>query len=137
MAFRGTYEHTLDDRGRVAIPARYRHLFNEGVILVQGEDGCVEVYNPHDFETSSAAYTTEPVTTRHGRHLRRTRYARAFDADLDRQGRVVVPPFLRQWGDLNGGVIINGREDCLEIWNPQRWSLEMGGMGQAVAEEHE
>jgi len=44
---------------------------------------------------------------------------------------------LRQWGDLNGSVIINGREDCLEIWNPQRWSLEMGGMGQAVAEEHE
>lgn len=135
MAFRGTYEHTLDDRGRVAVPARYRHLFSEGIILVQGEDGCVELYNPHEFEVSSEAYTAEPVATRHGRHLRRTRYAPAFDADLDRQGRVVVPPFLRQWGDLNGAVIICGREDCLEIWNPQRWAQEMGHMGQAKAEE--
>ncbi|GAF88461.1 unnamed protein product, partial [marine sediment metagenome] len=69
------------------------------------------------------------------RHLRRTRYAPAFDADLDRQGRVVVPSFLRQWGDLNGAVIISGREDCLEIWNPQRWAQEMGQMGQAETGE--
>ena len=135
MAFRGTYEHILDDRGRVAIPARYRHLFSEGVILVKGEDGCVEVYNPDDFEVSSEDYTADPIATRHGRHLRRTRYASAFDAELDRQGRVVVPPPLRQWADLNGGVIICGRKDCLEIWNPQRWAQEMGLMGQAKPEE--
>ena len=136
MAFRGTYEHTLDDRGRVAIPARYRHLFGEGVILVEGEDGCVEVYNPHDYEVSSEAYTADPVTTKHGRHLRRKRYGPAYDADLDRQGRVLVPLLLRQSGDLNGAVIICGRGDCLEIWNPQRWAQDMGPMGQAAAEEH-
>jgi MraZ protein len=135
MAFRGTFEHTLDDRGRVAIPARYRHLFSEGIILVQGEDGCVEVYNPQDYEVSSEAYTTDPVTSKHGRHLRRSRYAPAFDAEFDRQGRVLVPPFLRQWGALNGTVIICGRGDCLEIWNPERWAQEMGRMGQAEAEE--
>ncbi|MGQ9573448.1 MAG: division/cell wall cluster transcriptional repressor MraZ [Dehalococcoidia bacterium] len=135
MAFRGTYEHTLDDRGRVAIPARYRHLFSDGAILVQGEDGCVEVYNPRDYEITSEAYTAEPVTTKHGRHLRRIRYAPAFDAELDRQGRVLVPSFLRQWGDLNGSVIINGRGDCLEIWNPQRWAQEMGWTGQAETNE--
>jgi MraZ protein len=130
MAFRGIYEHTLDERGRVAIPARYRHLFGEGIILVRGEDGCVEVYNPHDYDVSSEAYTVDPVTTRHGRDLRRNRFGYAYDAELDRQGRVVVHPRLRQWADLNGAVIICGRGDCLEIWNPQRWAQSMGPIGE-------
>jgi MraZ protein len=135
MTFRGIYEHTLDDRGRVAIPARYRHLFGEGLILVRGEDGCVEVYTPHDYDVTSEAYTVDPVTTAEARDTRRNRFAYAYDAELDRQGRVVVHPFLRQWADLNGAVIISGRGDCLEIWNPQRWAQRPSPMDQAQTKE--
>jgi len=132
MFFRGTYEHTVDDRGRVAPPARYRHLFSEGVVMVQGAEGCVEVYTVREYEEMAKVVASEPPTTAHGRRLRRGFFSRAWDGELDRQGRVLVPAALREWAGLDGAVVISGRHECLEVWNRERWEAEMA---RAVAGE--
>lgn len=124
MAFRGTYEHTLDDRGRVALPARYRQDFIQGVVLTQGPEGCIEVYTTAGFEEMSVDFASEPATTLRGRRSRRRFQAQSFDTELDRQGRILVPARFRQMAGLNGAVTIIGRHECLEIWNPDAWAAE-------------
>ncbi len=125
MAFRGTYEHTLDDRGRVALPARYRHEFIDGAVLTLGPEGCIEVYTPVGFNDMSDSVAAEPATTTYGRRSRRRFDAQSFDTELDRQGRILIPARFRETAGINGGVIIAGRRECLEIWNPQRWEREL------------
>jgi len=124
MVFRGTFEYTLDNRGRIPIPARYRGVFNGGVVLVESQDGCVEVYTAEAYEKEAAFLINQRPTRKKSRRLRRGFFGRSFDVDLDGQGRILLPPRLRQHGDLNGAVLIVGRGECLEIWNPQRWAGE-------------
>ncbi len=126
MAFRGTYEHTLDDRGRVAIPARYRHEFpDDRVVITPGVDGCLEIYSESGFLERSDRVAAEPDTTRFGRQSRRLFDARSFDTELDRQGRILIPAAYREMVGLNGAVVIVGRRECLEIWDPGKWQREL------------
>ena len=125
MAFRGIYEHTLDDRGRVAVPARYRQEFAAGAVLTVGPEGCIEVYTQTGFDTMSDEFASEPATTPSGRRARRRFDAHSFDTDLDRQGRILVPARFRDVVGLDGPVIIAGRRECLEIWSPARWEREL------------
>jgi MraZ protein len=124
MAFRGTFEYTIDNRGRIPIPARYRGAFSNGAVLVESQDGCVEVYTTEAYESEGQFLTRQRPTRKKARRLRRGFFGRSLDVDLDGQGRVLLPPRLRQHGDLNGTVLIVGRGECLEIWNPQRWAAE-------------
>jgi MraZ protein len=124
--FWGIFDLTLDDRARLAVPARYRHLFERGGRLVQGLDGQVELWTVDGYKASSAEFTAESMATRGGRRLRRQRYAPAWEVELDRQGRILVPIKLREKNALDGVVVVCGRGECLEIWNPQRWEAEEG-----------
>lgn len=117
--FRGRYEHTVDDRGRVSLPARYRNEFVNGAIVQIGPDGCIDVYTEEGFQ-EVAKHVVEPPTTSEGRRARRVHYYESYDTELDRQGRILIPPRLRQMAAVNGAVIIAGRKECLEIWNPER-----------------
>lgn len=140
MPFRGIYEHTLDDRGRVALPARYRHEFAEGGVATMSPDGCVQVFTPAGFELMSEEGASETALSRDGRRARRRFDSHSFDVDLDRQGRVLVPVKFRDSAGLDGPVVIAGARECLEIWNPQRWekeleaSTEASSSGQAAGE---
>jgi len=137
MAFRGAYEHTVDDRGRVAIPARYRQLFKDGVVLVLSPEGCVEVYTPDGYELMASMVIAEPPTHVKGRRLRRGFFARSWDSELDRQGRILIPSALREAAQLNGSVIISGRHECLEVWNRDHWQREIGEVGELYGQEME
>ncbi len=121
MAFRGTYEHTVDDRGRVALPARYRHEFADGVVLTPGPEGCIEVYTTSGFTQMSDLVAAEPATSTDGRRSRRFFDAQSWDTELDRQGRILIPAKYREAAALEGPVVIAGRRECLEIWSPDRW----------------
>jgi MraZ protein len=119
MRFRGHYDHTLDDRGRVALPAKYRKDFADGAILLLIAEGCIAVHTPDSFERIADESALKPATTQEGRWLTRMHSAFAFDAELDRQGRILIPPTLRQRAGLNGAVTIIGNYWNLEIWNPE------------------
>ncbi len=133
--FWGIYDLTVDDRGRLAVPARYRHLFERGAMVVLGADGQAELWTMEGYSTSSLEYTEESMTTAEGRDLRRQRFAFAWDAQLDRQGRVLVPIKLREKAALDGSVVVSGRGECLEIWNPQRWAETESRLAQGRSGE--
>ncbi len=119
MHFLGTYEYSMDDRGRVPLPPRFRpELKRDGLVLTQGTpDRCVRGYPNAKFEEMAAIIMSQPVTTEAGRVLRRVFFSAAFATELDGQGRVLVPPPLRRWAHLAGEVVVTGTGDALEIWN--------------------
>ncbi len=126
MTFRGTYEHMVDDKGRVALPARYRHLFTEGVKLALSPDGCLEVYTPEAFAAKETELAATSANQLLGRRLRRAFSVRSWDAELDRQGRILIPPHLRDRAEIGQGpVVITGCTEWLEIWKPERWEAEL------------
>lgn len=124
-AFRGTFEHSLDDRGRVAVPARYREAFADGGVLTPSPDGCLELYPAHVFEETARSLATAGANLQRGRRLRRGLDARSWDVELDRQGRILIPQPLRESAALAGGLVLAGRRECLELWNPERWAEEL------------
>jgi MraZ protein len=118
MLFLGSYPYSMDERGRVPIPPRFRDAFLTGVILTQGSpDKCVRIYPQSGFEEKANLYMSEPVTRRIGRAMRRSFFSSAFDAQLDRQGRVLIPPQLRRWAGLEGEVLVIGIGDGIEVWD--------------------
>ena len=133
MPFRGTFEHSLDERGRVAIPARYREAFQDGAVLTPSPDGCLELYTLPEFERTAMTLAPERASLQRGRRLRRGLDARSWDVELDRQGRILVPALLRQRADLGGAVVLAGRRECIEIWNPERWAQELGTVEREYA----
>lgn len=135
MAFRGSFEHTLDDRGRVAIPAKYRAEFpNNTAVITPSPEGCLRVFPEAAFQQMSEEVASVPATTLEGRRARRLFDAQAFDAELDRQGRILIPAPLRQSAGLNGVVVVAGNRECLEIWNPERWRRELEGAEASSSE---
>jgi MraZ protein len=135
MPFRGLFEHTLDDRGRVALPARYRQEFESGAVLTLGPDGCVVVYTQEGFLERSKEGASDSSLTRIGRMKRRVFDAFSFDVELDRQGRILVPAKFSDTAGLDGPVVIAGVRECLEIWNPERWEKVYGEAVEAASSE--
>ena len=125
MAFRGTFEHSLDQRGRLAIPARYREAFADGGVLAPSPDGCLELYPVADFEDTAQDLTEERATHQRGRRLRRGLYSRSWDVELDKQGRILIPQSLRESAALDGPTVLSGRRECLEIWSTTAWEQEI------------
>jgi MraZ protein len=133
MVFRGVFKYTIDNRGRIPIPARYRETFSNGAVLTKSQDRCVEVYTAESFEGEAEFLLQQRATRKKARRIRRGFFANSLDLELDGQGRVLLPPWLRQHGDLNGQVLVVGRGECLEIWNPERWAAEQ----EAIEQEYE
>jgi len=118
MLFLGKHEYAMDDRGRVPVPPRFREALMHGIILTQGTpDRCIRAYPMDEFEKTAAIYMTEPITSPAGRVMRRNFFSGAYPAEMDRQGRVLVPPVLRSFAGLESQVVVLGTGDALEIWN--------------------
>jgi MraZ protein len=126
VRFLGQYEHTLDDRGRVALPARYRHEFEDGAIITFLPEGGLALHDKATFMEQAAEVASKPASSVEGRRARRAFDSNSQEVELDRQGRILVPPRFRQLAGLNGAVVVVGRHECLEIWDPARWQEEMG-----------
>ena len=134
MAFRGSFEHQLDDRGRVAIPAKYRGEFPDNLaVITPSPEGCLRVYPEAAFEALSADYAAVSARVLEGRRARRDFDARAFDVELDRQGRILIPARLREHAGLNGTVVVLGTRECLEIWEPKALEREIEEAERASA----
>jgi transcriptional regulator MraZ len=125
LAFRGRFEHSLDSKDRLTIPARFRASLADGVVLSAGLDPCVELYGTEGFERYSERYLADlnPLGS-DARRMRRRIHGRSFDEDLDSAGRVRLPRFLIEHAKLEGGCVVIGVSDHLEIWNPGRWAEE-------------
>jgi len=134
--FYGSFEHALDDRGRVAIPARFRRSLQDGGVLRASPDGCAELYAAADFEAEVANRLGDASDGRRtARRMRRAFLAAAFEVELDGQGRIVLPQPIRAETALDGRVLIVGCGNYVELWDPERWAQEERSMQSELDED--
>jgi MraZ protein len=120
--FLGRFENKLDDKGRLAMPAKFRARLAEGFVVTRGFEGCLTVYPMPEWQRLAEALGRFPVTDQKARALRRVLFAQAADMELDRQGRMLIPEYLREAAGLQNGVIVAGMDGYIEIWDKDRWS---------------
>jgi len=132
--FTGEYEHRLDDRGRLAIPSTYRGLFEHGGYLLPGPDGQLELYTPEGYAAEKQVRTVSDKLRPSARRLARGFFGRVRRVDIDRQGRILIPPQLREERALSGPMVIIGMGDYLEIWSADAWQAEQAEIDDTYAE---
>jgi len=117
--FRGEYEHNIDEKGRILLPVKYRDELGDAVVLARGGDGQINLYPKAHFDDIERRIE-ESGNTESFRLAARFLSA-AIECEVDRQGRIVVPPTLRRHAKLSSEVIITGNYRHVEIWNPELW----------------
>ncbi len=122
--FLGQYQHNLDDKGRLTIPAAFRDVLGEGATISQGFDRNLMVmtagYFKSVYDRVSAMSITDPMT----RLLRRLLLSNAYKVELDKAGRILVPPNSRQFLELKAEVMLIGQGEYFEIWKPVDWEIQ-------------
>ncbi len=119
--FLGRYEHNIDDKGRLTIPARFREPLEEGAYLTQGFDKNLIVLTPAAFEAWATRVNSLNMTDPTTRLLRRLIFSSANFVEVDKAGRILIPQYLRQAADLNDNAIVVGAGEFFEIWSPAQW----------------
>ena len=132
--FFGTYEHSLDSKGRVILPARFRTAFEHGGYLTQYRDGCLALWTPEQFEIQMEEVQARAVTGRADRNMARLWAAGTQDLEVDRQGRMVLPARMREYAGLENDVVVVGVIDRVELWDPARWAEKIGPEEQRLSE---
>jgi len=122
LMFLGTYEHTIDDKGRMTIPVRFRELINEGAYITLGFDHNLMVLTNEVFSNLSSRVNEMSITNPVARDLRRLMFSNAFQVEVDKAGRILIPNFLRNMIQLDGQAILIGAGGYFEIWSPEIWS---------------
>ena len=120
--FMGEYNHIIDAKGRLIIPARFRELLGEEFILTKGLDGCLSIYPMDAWEAFETKLRALPLTNKNARTFTRFFVAGATNCELDRQGRILVPQTLREFAGLDKEVVLTGNLDRIEIWSKEKWS---------------
>jgi MraZ protein len=135
LAFRGLYEHSLDSKDRLTVPARFRSALADGVVLSKGLDPCVDLYTPQGFERVSDTYLAphSPFSS-DARKMRRRFHGGSFDEKLDSAGRVRLPKPLVEHAGLDGPCVIVGAGEHLEIWKAGAWASHEAELDAAAAE---
>ena len=123
--FLGEYEHRVDPQGRVAIPPRFREAFKGGLVLTRGYEQCIVVFTPGAWEQFSGAIATMSINQARGRRLRRMTFGGAFDLEMDRQGRVLIPQLLRRYATIGEEAVLVGTGEYIEIWDKELWRQEL------------
>ena len=120
--FTGEYRHTVDDKGRIAVPARFRVQLEGGAVVSRWIDGCLAIHSRTGWEALATRAADLPITDQAARLFQRQIFAGALEAELDRQGRVLVPAYLREEAGLATDAVVVGIRDHAEIWAPARWA---------------
>ncbi|HEX5582897.1 division/cell wall cluster transcriptional repressor MraZ [Gaiella sp.] len=131
--FIGTYEHTIDDKSRLTLPARFREALGDGVVLARGIDGNGAVYPRETWKVTveDRMSALDPLSGE-ARQLRRFFFAGAGEADIDGSGRVLVPAWLVEHAGLERVVVVAGNYDHLELWNPTTWEKHVTAVEGSV-----
>lgn len=124
--FLGEFVHTIDEKGRLTIPARFRDDLEGGLVVTCGIDRCLAIYPMKAWKRLAKKVSALPMTDRRARAFRRLVFANASDSIPDKQGRVLIPPRLREYAGLDGAVVVTGLNTYIELWNSDSWGEERG-----------
>jgi MraZ protein len=135
LAFRGHFDHSLDAKNRLSIPARFRAAFSDGVVLAKDPETCVAVWTPstHESIIERALGGLNPMGSEY-RKLSRFYQGNSFEVDLDAAGRVTLPPPLLSHAQIEKEVVVVGVGDHLEVWGAQRWHRQQDALDAEIGE---
>jgi MraZ protein len=122
IMFIGEYSHSIDTKGRLAVPAKFRVSLESGAVVTRGLDNCLFVYTREEWELLAQKLSALPISQANTRAFARLMLAGAMDVELDSQGRIILPDYLRKFADLKKKVVITGLYSRLEIWDEARWN---------------
>lgn len=139
--FIGEYQHSLDNKGRIIIPSKFRIELGEVFVMTKGLDNCLFVYPKREWEILEGKLKTLPLTNRDARAFVRFFFSGASECELDKQGRALIPPNLREHSKLEKDVVVIGVSTRLEIWSKEEWdgynnddSLSYDSIAEKMAE---
>lgn len=135
--FFGTFSPRLDDKARLVLPARFRARLADGVVLTRGQENCVYGWTPSAFRAFTDRIRETPFTNRQARNFVRMLYSGASSETPDKQGRVPIPPVLREWAALERDVTVVGAMDRIEIWDAARWTAFSAAQEEPFSEMSE
>ena len=120
--FMGEYNHTIDPKGRLIIPAKFREQLGDEYVVTRGLDGCLFVFAQNDWQDFEAKLKSLPLTQKGARQFIRFFVAGAAPCELDKQGRILLPQTLREFAGLDKDVVLAGMLNRIEIWDKNKWS---------------
>lgn len=120
--FMGEYNHTLDAKGRLIVPSKFREQLGDEFVVTKGLDGCLFVYPNEEWQNIEEKFRNIPLTTKDARKFSRFFFAGAASCEVDKQGRILLPTVLREFADLQKDVVSVGVLNRIEIWSKDRWT---------------
>lgn len=136
--FYGEFAHALDRKGRLIIPARFREVFREhyvdNVYVTRGLDRCLFLYPEEEWRAQEAKLKTLPVTSSEARKFNRLFFAGASEVAIDKQGRLLVPKYLKEYAGIKKDVVIIGVSNRIEIWSQEQWQQFYNGSKDSFEE---
>ena len=124
--FIGQFEHTIDEKNRIAVPSKFRKEFKEGAIISKGLDGCLFLFAKSKFKQMAQDIAELPLSKSSARLYARLILASAQEVDFDNQGRIVIPGYLKKHSQVKKDAVILGLYDRVEIWAVEVWEKEQG-----------
>ena len=120
--FLGEYTHTIDSKGRITIPAKFRNLLAAGLVVTRGFDQNLMLFPLDGWQELAERIAQRPLSDEDVRAFRRRVFSGAVDLVPDRQGRILLPPYLREFAKIDGDVVIAGMFNYLELWSNEAWT---------------
>ncbi len=121
--FIGEYKHNIDLKGRIAVPVKFRSQLSGGAIVTKGLDRCLFVFTSKDWEVLAQKLISLPLAQANSRAFARLMLAGAVDCELDSQGRILLPQYLRQYANLKKESVVAGLYNRIEIWDKESWGI--------------
>lgn len=122
--FLGEFEHSIDSKGRLTIPAKFKEPLAGGIVITRGLDGCLWAFSREEWQKVSEIITSLPMANTEARRFTRFMFSSASESIPDRNGRVIIPQKLLQHANIDRDVVVAGVMNKIEIWNPERWQEE-------------
>lgn len=122
--FMGQYNHSVDAKGRLIVPVKFREQLGEDFVVTKGLDGCLFVYPNEEWTSIESRFREMPLTTKDARKFSRFFFAGAAQCEVDKQGRILIPAVLREFAELKKDVVLVGVLNRIEIWSVERWENE-------------
>lgn len=119
--FMGEYNHTIDTKGRLIVPSKFREQLGNTFVITKGLDGCLFVYSNEEWKTIEESFRNKPLTSKDARKFTRFFFAGACDCEVDKQGRILIPSNLREYAGIEKDVVSVGVLNRVEIWSKEKW----------------
>ncbi|MBI2427071.1 MAG: division/cell wall cluster transcriptional repressor MraZ [Candidatus Kerfeldbacteria bacterium] len=125
--FIGEYQHSIDEKGRLAVPSKFRDELASGAVVTRGLDQCLFVYTLTEWEKLATKLANLPISKANTRAFARLMLSGAMDVKLDKQGRIVLPDYLKSYAGMSKKVVVTGLYNRLEIWDEATWKKYKDG----------